>query len=187
LRCREQRNLHRGSTEIARLSGRKKQQDRALGKGSGNAVVGSGRAGVHGRELAAQCRDHHPKRSGRRGLSDQGRARQDSAATAARSCPRANPADIVGRAQPAGRVWIAQSSDADYPFAEAAVAEVQVLLRKVAGHFGYDENDTVNYNTKFPNPVLSQFSTERLQIIYAVHGINGVGAEVEKLKQAGMI
>ena len=38
------------------------------------------------------------------------------------------------------------------PLTGAAVAEVQVLLRKIAGHFGYDENDTVNYNTKFPNP-----------------------------------
>jgi hypothetical protein len=66
------------------------------------------------------------------------------------------------------------------------VAEVQVLLRKIAGHFGHDENDTANYNTKFRNPVLSQFSTGRRQIIYAVHGIDGVGAEVEKLKQAGM-
>jgi len=62
-----------------------------------------------------------------------------------------------------------------------------VLLREIAGHFGYDENDMVNYNTKFRNPVLSQFSTERLQIIYAVHGIDGVGGEVEKLKQVGMI
>lgn len=62
-----------------------------------------------------------------------------------------------------------------------------MLLRKIAGHFGYDENDTVNYNTKFRNPVLSQFSTERLQIIYAIHCIDGVGGEVEKLKQAGII
>jgi len=38
------------------------------------------------------------------------------------------------------------------PLTGAAVAEVQVLLRKIAGHFCYDENDTVNYNTKFPNP-----------------------------------
>jgi hypothetical protein len=78
-------------------------------------------------------------------------------------------------------------SDADHPFTGAAMAEVQVLLRKIAGHFGYDENDTANYNMKFRNPVLSQFSAERLQIIYAAQGIDGVVAEVEKLKQGGMI
>jgi len=78
-------------------------------------------------------------------------------------------------------------SDADYPFTAAAVAEVQVLLRKIATQFGYDENDTANYNTKFRNPVLSQLSAERLQIIYAAQGIDGVVAEVEKLKEAGMI
>jgi hypothetical protein len=35
--------------------------------------------------------------------------------------------------------------------------------------------------------VLSQFSAERLQIIYAAQGIDGGVAEVEKLKQTGMI
>jgi len=42
-------------------------------------------------------------------------------------------------------------SDADYPFTGAVIVEVQVLLRKIAGQFGYDENDTANYNTKFRN------------------------------------
>jgi hypothetical protein len=67
------------------------------------------------------------------------------------------------------------------------VAEVQVLLGKIAGRFGYDEKDAANYNTKFRNPVLSRFSAERLQIIYSAQGIDGVVAEVEKLRQAGMI
>jgi hypothetical protein len=78
-------------------------------------------------------------------------------------------------------------SDADYPFTGAAVTEVQVLLRRIAGRFGYDDNDAANYNTKFRNPVLSRFSAERLQIIYTAQGIDGVVAEVEKLRQAGMI
>jgi len=60
-------------------------------------------------------------------------------------------------------------------------------VRKLAPRFGYDENETANYNTKFRNPVLSQFSAERLQIIYSAQGIDGVAAEVEKLRQAGMI
>jgi len=76
-------------------------------------------------------------------------------------------------------------SDADYPFTGAAIVEVQVLLRKIAGQFGYDENDTANYNTKFRNPVLSQFSAERLQIIYAAQGIDGGVAEVEKVEAGG--
>ena len=77
-------------------------------------------------------------------------------------------------------------SDADYPFTGAAIVEVQVLLRKIAGQFGYDENDTANYNTKFRNPVLSQFSAERLQIIYAAR-YRRQRRRSRKLKQAGMI
>lgn len=62
-----------------------------------------------------------------------------------------------------------------------------MLLHKIAGQFGYDERDMATYNTKFRNPVSSQFSAERLQIIYANRGIDSVVAEVEKLKHAGMI
>ena len=53
--------------------------------------------------------------------------------------------------------------------------------------FGYDFNQTATFNTKFRNPVLSTFSAERLQIIYAAQGIDGVAGEIEKLKRAGMI
>jgi len=34
---------------------------------------------------------------------------------------------------------------------------------------------------------LSTFSAERLQIIYAAKGIDGVAGELQKLKRAGMI
>jgi hypothetical protein len=74
-------------------------------------------------------------------------------------------------------------SDADHPFTGSAVAEVQVLPRKTACHFGYDENEVAAYNTKFRN----QFSAERLQIIYSAQGSDGVIGEVDKLKHAGMI
>ena len=74
-------------------------------------------------------------------------------------------------------------SETDYPFTSAVVAEVQLLLRKIATQFGHDENGTANYNARFGNPVLSQFSAERLQIIYAGQRIDGVVAEVEKLKR----
>ena len=65
--------------------------------------------------------------------------------------------------------------------------EAQILLRMRAQHFGYDMNDTAAFNTKFRNPVLSTFSAERLQIIYAAKGIDGVAGELEELKRAGMI
>jgi hypothetical protein len=78
-------------------------------------------------------------------------------------------------------------SDADYTYTGPAVAETQILLRILAQRFGYDMNDTVGFNTKFRNPVLSTFSAERLQIIYATKGIDGVAGEIEKLKRAGMI
>jgi hypothetical protein len=78
-------------------------------------------------------------------------------------------------------------SDADYTYTGPAVAEAQIFLRMLAQRFGYDMNDTVTFNTKFRNPVLSTFSAERLQIIYAAKGIDGVAGEIEKLKRAGMI
>jgi hypothetical protein len=78
-------------------------------------------------------------------------------------------------------------SDADYTYTGPAVAEAQLFLRILAQRFGYDMNDTATFNTKFRNPVLSTFSAERLQIIYSAKGIEGVAAEIEKLKQAGMI
>ena len=78
-------------------------------------------------------------------------------------------------------------SDADYTYTGPAVAEAQILLRMLAQRFGYDMNDTPTFNTKFRNPVLSTFSAERLQIIYAAKGIDGVAGELEKLKRAGMI
>jgi len=78
-------------------------------------------------------------------------------------------------------------SDADYTYTGPAVAEAQVLLRVLAQRFGYDINDAKTFNTKYRNPVLSTFSAERLQIIYAASGIDGVAAEIEKLKRVGMI
>jgi hypothetical protein len=78
-------------------------------------------------------------------------------------------------------------SDADYTYTGPAVAEAQLLLRILAQRFGYDMNDTAAFNTKFRNPVLSTFSAERLQIIYAAKGVDGVADEIEKLKRAGMI
>jgi hypothetical protein len=69
-------------------------------------------------------------------------------------------------------------------FIGAAAAEIQVLLRKLTPLFGYDENNTANYNTKFHNRVLTQFSGCWLQI-YASQGVEGVVVEDENLKRRG--
>jgi hypothetical protein len=78
-------------------------------------------------------------------------------------------------------------SDADHTFTGPSVAEIQIVLKAVAGRFGYDPNDAATYNTKFRNPVLATFSAERLQILYAAGGADAVVAEIDKLKQAGAI
>ena len=145
-----------------RSDGARPAARRCRGAGFGARGTG-GRAGVHGRELAAQCRDDCPKRSDRSGIQQ----------------------NLPDQPDVLVEYVLHNMSDADYPFTGAAIVEVQVLLRKIAGQFGYDENDTANYNTKFRNPVLSQFSAERLQIIYAAQGIDGGVAEVEKVEAGG--
>jgi len=78
-------------------------------------------------------------------------------------------------------------SDADYTFTGPAVTEAQALLKLLAPRFGYDPADATAYNTRFRNPVLTHFSAERLQIIYANKGIEAVAMEIEKLKRSGTI
>ncbi len=78
-------------------------------------------------------------------------------------------------------------SDADFVESIPAVTIDQVLLRAIAPQFGYDPTNTTTYNTKFRNPVLSYFSAERLIIIYGNSGLNGVVAEVNKLRQLNII
>jgi len=78
-------------------------------------------------------------------------------------------------------------SDADYTFTGPAVTETQALLKQLAPRFGYDPADAAAYNTRFRNPVMSRFSAERLQILYANDGIEAVALEIGKLKKAGVI
>jgi hypothetical protein len=78
-------------------------------------------------------------------------------------------------------------SDADHGFTVSALSEVQIVLKTVAGRFGYDPGDAVVYNTRFRNPVLANLSAERLQILYVDGGVNAVVGEIERLKQAGII
>jgi hypothetical protein len=77
-------------------------------------------------------------------------------------------------------------SDADFTYSGPAVDAVLVLLQSIAPEFGISPSDP-NYNNKFRNPVLSFFTAERLLIIYSEKGIGGVTAEVQKLRNAGVI
>jgi hypothetical protein len=77
-------------------------------------------------------------------------------------------------------------SDADFTYSAPAIDADLVLLQSIAPHFGFNASDP-NYNNEFRNPVLSFFTGERLLIIYSEKGINGVIAEVQKLRDAGII
>ena len=78
-------------------------------------------------------------------------------------------------------------SDADFTFSGPAVAAVQLVLAELAPSFGYNATDIANYNNKFRNVVLSNFSAERLYVIYSNQGTDGVSAEIKKLRQAGQL
>ena len=78
-------------------------------------------------------------------------------------------------------------SDADHSFTGSALSEVQIVLKTVAGRFGYDPAEATVYNTRFRNVVLAHLSAERLQILYVDGGVNAVVAEIERLRKAGII
>jgi hypothetical protein len=74
-------------------------------------------------------------------------------------------------------------SDRDAAFTNPAVSQAQQLAPK----FGYDPSQTAVYNTKYRNPVLTYLSAERLQIIYANSGLDGVAKEIANLRAMGLI
>jgi len=78
-------------------------------------------------------------------------------------------------------------SDADFTLTGPAVAEVELLLKTLAAQFGFNPNDTANYNNKFRNAVLSLFTAERLTVMYAQGGLEAVAAEIQKLRSLGFI
>ncbi|HWK43184.1 MAG TPA: hypothetical protein VNT30_00580 [Stellaceae bacterium] len=78
-------------------------------------------------------------------------------------------------------------SDADYTFTGPAVAQTQFLLQALAPRFGYDPAKITEYNTRYRNPVLSNMSAERLLMVFSGTGVDGVAAELTKLKAAGLI
>jgi len=80
-------------------------------------------------------------------------------------------------------------SDSDFNLSGPAITTAETVLAAVAGTFGFNPNaaDLTQYNTKFRNVVLSQLSAERLLIIYGNAGLPGVTAELQKLRQLGII
>jgi hypothetical protein len=78
-------------------------------------------------------------------------------------------------------------SDADYTFTGPAVAQAQVVLTVLAQKYGYDANDVARFNTKFRNPALSYLGAEHVQITYANKGLDGVAADLDRLRKAGVI
>lgn len=78
-------------------------------------------------------------------------------------------------------------SDADFTFSGPAVTADQLVLAELAPSFGFDPSDVANYNTKYRNVVLSNFSAERLYILYSNKGTEGVKAEIQKLRAEGKL
>ena len=78
-------------------------------------------------------------------------------------------------------------SDADFVFSIPAVSETQVILQALASRYGYDPADVARYNTKYRNPSLSFLSGERLLVLYTNQGLDAVAAELDALREKGII
>lgn len=78
-------------------------------------------------------------------------------------------------------------SDADFVLSIPAITIDQVILSAIAPQFGYNPTDTATYINQFRHPVLSYLSAERLLIIYGNSGLDGVNAEISKLRKKKII
>ena len=78
-------------------------------------------------------------------------------------------------------------SDADFVFSIPAVTEAQVLLQTLAPRYGYDPADAARYTTRFRNPALSFLSAERVLILYTSKGLDAIQAELDILRDMGVI
>jgi hypothetical protein len=77
-------------------------------------------------------------------------------------------------------------SDADFTYSGPAVVAVNTVLKTLAPGFGYNPADA-NYLLNFRNPVFTFLTAERLLVIYSEQGCDGVQAEVQKVRNAGVI
>lgn len=72
-------------------------------------------------------------------------------------------------------------SDSDFTLTGPALSDVETMLAAIAPQFGFDAKRPSDYNNRFRNVVLSNFSAERLLMIYGNSGVDGVTAEISKL------
>ncbi len=80
-----------------------------------------------------------------------------------------------------------QLADGDWMFTNPAAHETDLLLQKLAPEYGYAIAPAAAYNWKFRNMVLCYLSSERLSLIYGNKGINGLRAELNKLRKKKII
>jgi hypothetical protein len=76
-------------------------------------------------------------------------------------------------------------SDADFTFSGPAVTMVETILAQLGPEFGFDPANATSYNLGYRNPVLSSLTAERLQIVYANQGLDGVRSQLQVLRDAG--
>ena len=75
-------------------------------------------------------------------------------------------------------------SDADFTFSGPALTIIEIVLGQLAPEFGFNAN-AANYNVQFRNRVFSALTAERLQVIYAYAGLDGVRAQLRVLRRTG--
>jgi hypothetical protein len=78
-------------------------------------------------------------------------------------------------------------SDADFTFSGPSLSMVETVLAQLAPEFGYSPSNAAVYNIRFRNRVFSSLTAERLQIIYANDGIQGVREQLKLLRRTGHI
>jgi hypothetical protein len=78
-------------------------------------------------------------------------------------------------------------SDADFIYSGPVIATAQLLLSRLGPQFGYDPADVARYNLRFRNIVLSRLSAERVQELYTAGGLPAVAAQVQQLRDAGVL
>src|SRR5215475_5352499 len=78
-------------------------------------------------------------------------------------------------------------SDADFTFSGPAISMVETVLAQLAPEFGFSTINQTNYNLGYRTRVLSSLTAERLQIIYANSGLDGVRQELQLLRKNGII
>ena len=78
-------------------------------------------------------------------------------------------------------------SDADFSYSGPSLTMVETVLAQLAPEFGFNPASIAAYNLGFRNPALSSLSAERLQVIYANEGVDGVRNQLKTLRKKGRI